>query len=124
MGACGFIQGSGTDFYKVIGKGSQIHKERVFVYRDIKFQKAHAFVCSAALLLDGIGIVQQCAFGIIRRTDPKPDAILAGFTLVGVMGMLIPGRSSAGVSVLVGYNGMAFVGGNRGNGKRYASQTV
>ena len=66
MGAAFFIQCSGGDLHLVIGQRSQVDGNRIPVDLHIKGEEISTFIGFAALLFNGIGIVDQGAFGIIR----------------------------------------------------------
>ena len=123
LGAAFFIQCGGGNLHLVIGQRSQVDGNRVPVHFHIKGKKVSAFIGFTALLFDGVSIIDQGTFGVIRLGGAKPDAVFRSFAPVGIGGMFVPFSGCAGVSVLVGHDGMALAGCFGGNGKRYACET-
>ena len=123
MGAAFFIQCSGGNLHLVIGQRSQVDGNRVTVHFYIKGKKVSAFIGFTALFFDGVSIIDQGAFGVIRLGGAKPDAVFRSLTPVGIGGMFVPLCGCAGITVFICYDGMAFAGCFGRNGKRYACET-
>ena len=123
MGAAFFIQCSGGNLHLVIGQRSQVDGNRVPVCFHIKGKKVSAFIGFTALFFDGVSIIDQGAFGVIRLGGAKPDAVFRSFAPVCIGRMLIPLSGCAGVSILVGHDGMTLASGFGSNSKRYACET-
>ena len=55
-----------------------------------------------------VSIVNESAFGIIRFGGAEPDAVFRRLTPVGICGMFVPFGGSAGITVGICHNHMAF----------------
>ena len=121
-----------------VGEGAEVVHLAVAAHDDRCLDELIALVCSAAQLLDEVGVVGQCALGVIRRGAAEPDAC-GGVQLgavddtlgiqrpvvgVGLMGVLVPRGGGGEIAVLIRHDNMALAGGLGGELEGYSGEAV
>ena len=132
------VVGLGGDGRLHVGEGAEVVHLAVAAHDDRCLDELIALVGGAAQLLDEVGVVGQCALGVIRRGAAEPDAC-GGVQLgavddtlgikrpvvgVSLMGVLIPRGGGGEVAVLIRHDHMALAGGLGGEFERDARETV
>ena len=132
------VVGLGGDGGLHVGEGAEVVHLAVAAHDDRCLDELIALVGGAAKLLDEVGVVGQCALGVIRRGAAEPDAC-GGVQLgavddtlgsqrpvvgVGLMGVLVPRGGGGEVAVLIRHDHMALAGGLGGEFERDARETV
>ena len=132
------VVGLGGDGRLHVGEGAEVVHLAVAAHDNRGLDELIALVGGAAQLLDEVGVVGQCALGVIRRGAAEPDAC-GGVQLgavddtlgikrpvvgVSLMGVLIPRGGGGEVAVLIRHDHMALAGGLGGEFERDARETV
>ncbi len=121
-----------------VGEGAEVVHLAVAAHDDRGLDELVALIGGAAKLLDEIGVVGQCALGVIRRGAAEPDAC-GGVQLgavddtigiqrpvvgVGLMGVLVPRGGGGEVAVLIRHDHMALAGGLGGELEGHTREAV
>ena len=132
------VVGLGCDGGLHVGEGAEVVHLAVAAHDDRGLDELIALVCGAAQLLDVVGVVGQCALGVIRRGSAEPDTC-GGIQLgavddilciqrpvvgVGLMGVLVPRGGGGEVAVLIRHDHVALAGGLGGELEGHSGEAV
>ena len=132
------VVGLGGDGGLHVGEGTEVVHLAVAAHDDRCLDELIALVCGASQLLDEVGVVGQCALGVIRRGAAEPDTC-GGIQLgavddtlgiqcpvvgVGLMGVPVPRGGGGEVSVLVRHDHVALAGGLGGELEGHSGEAV
>ena len=132
------VVGLGGDGGLHVGEGAEVVHLAVAVHDDRCLDELIALVGGAAKLLDEVGVVGQCALGVIRRGAAEPDTC-GGIQLgavddtlgsqrpvvgVGLMGVLVPRGGGGEVAIFIRHDHMALAGGLGGELEGHSGEAV
>ena len=132
------VVGLGCDGGLHVGEGAEVVHLAVAAHDDRCLDELIALVGGATKLLDEVGVVGQCALGVIRRGAAEPDTC-GGIQLgavddtlgiqrpvvgVGLMGVLVPRGGGGEVAVLIRHDHVALAGGLGGELEGHSGEAV